>query len=113
MSLEEQINGVEGMTYMSSTSSDDGSMSITVTFDVGYDVDVAATDALNWTQIAEAQLPDEVQREGVTVSKQVPFVTLCLELISPDQRFDQLYINNYATIHINDVHFALFLYRIK
>lgn len=103
MPLEEQINGVEGMTYMSSSSSDDGSMSITVTFDVGYDVDVAATDVLNWTQIAEAQLPDEVQREGVTVSKQVPFVTLCLELISPDERFDQLYISNYATIHIIDV----------
>jgi hydrophobe/amphiphile efflux-1 (HAE1) family protein len=103
MPLEEQINGVEGMTYLSSTSSDDGSMSITVTFDVGYDVDVAATDVLNWTQIAEAQLPDEVQREGVTVSKQVPFVTLCLELISPGERFDQLYINNYATIHIIDV----------
>ena len=101
--IEEKINGVEGMIYMSSNSSDDGSMSITVTFDIGYDLDIGAVDVQNRANIASAQLPDEVIKEGITTEKQEPFVTLCIDLISPDGRFDELFLSNYVDIHITDV----------
>ena len=101
--IEEKINGVEGMIYMSSISTDDGSMSITVTFDIGYDLDIAAVDVQNRADIARAQLPDEVLKEGITTSKQEPFITLCMDIISPDGRFDELFLSNYVDIHIVDV----------
>ncbi|MGB5833398.1 MAG: multidrug efflux RND transporter permease subunit [Thiohalocapsa sp.] len=101
--IEEQVNGAEGMLYMSSSSNDDGSMTLTVTFDIGYDVDIAAVDVQNRTSVAQSQLPDEVVRSGVQTTKQAPFVTLCLDIISPDQRYDELYLNNYANIHIVNV----------
>ncbi len=100
--IEEQVNGVEGMLYFSSISSD-GTMTMTVTFDIGYDLDIAAVDVLNRVQIAQPQLPDEVAREGITVSKQQPFVTLCLNLLSPDGTYDDLFLSNYAAIHVSDV----------
>lgn len=101
--IEEQINGVEGMIYMSSESTDDGAMTITVTFDIGYDLDTAAVDVENRADIARGQLPADVIKQGVETLKQEPFVTLCLNLVSPDQRFDTLYLSNYARIHITDV----------
>lgn len=101
--IEEQINGVEGMIYMSSTSSSDGNMNIIVTFEVGYDQDIAAVDTQNRVQIAEAVLPEEVAREGITVRKESAELTLAVNLISPDERFDDLYLSNYATIHVMDV----------
>ncbi len=100
--LEEQINGVEGMTYMSSTSSDDGTSNIIVTFEVGYDLDIAAVDVQNRVSIAQAQLPDEVQRQGISVTKQSNDLTLAIQLLSPDDRYDQIFVSNYATIHILD-----------
>jgi len=101
--IEEQVNGAEGMLYMSSVSSDDGSMVLTVTFDIGYDVDIAAVDVQNRTSVAQSQLPDDVVRSGVQTTKQAPFITLCLDMISPDGRYDGLYLNNYANIHVVDV----------
>ncbi len=101
--LEEQINGVEGMIYMSSTSANDGSSIITVTFGVGYDLDIAAVDTQNRAQIAQPQLPDEVNRQGVTVKKQSPDFVIAVDLVSPDKSRDQLYLSNYASIHIVDV----------
>ncbi len=100
--LEEQINGVEGMIYMSSNSSDDGSSNITVTFETGYDLDTAAIDVQNRVQIAQSQLPAEVIRQGVAVTKQSNELTLGVNLISRDSRFDQLFISNYADIHVAD-----------
>jgi len=100
--LEEQINGVEGMIYMSSISDNEGQSTITVTFDVGYDVDTGQVDVLNQIQAALPRLPDIVQRAGVVVVKQTPAILLAVNLVSPDGTFDQAFLNNYAQIHIVD-----------
>lgn len=101
--LEEQINGVEGMTYMSSVSANDGSVSITVTFETGYDLDIAAVDVQNRVEIATSQLPPEVVRGGVTVAKQSSDLTIVPSLYSPDGSLDQLFISNYIDINVVDV----------
>ena len=101
--LEEQINGVEGMMYMSSSSSSDGSASITVTFEVGYDLNTAAVDVQNRVDSALPQLPEDVRRVGVTTTKQSSDFILCVALISPDHTFDDLYLSNYADINVVDV----------
>ena len=101
--LEEQINGVQGMIYLSSVSANDGSSVIVVSFDVGYDLDIAAVDVQNRAQIAQAQLPSDVTRQGVTVKKQSTDLTVVVNLISPDGSRDELYLSNYATINIIDV----------
>ncbi len=100
--IEQQVNGVEGMMYMSSNSSNDGSMSATVTFEVGYDLNIAAVDVQNRVQIAQPQLPEEVQREGVRVTKQSTDLTLVVNLISPDGSRDSLFLSNYAGINVTD-----------
>ena len=100
--LEEQINGVQGMVYMSSTSSNDGTSNITVTFEEGYDLSIAAVDTQNRVSTAMAQLPDEVIANGVTVTKQSVDLTMGVNLISPGGQFDELFISNYADIHIID-----------
>lgn len=100
--LEEQINGVQGMVYMSSTSSNDGTSNITVTFEEGYDLDIAAVDTQNRVSTAMAQLPDEVIAQGVTVTKESVDLTLGVNLISPGGQFDELFISNYADIQITD-----------
>ena len=101
--LEQQINGVEGMLYLSSVSSDSGSASITVTFNVGYDLDLAAQDVQNRAQNALAQLPSEVVQQGVSVTKQSTDFTLAVNVISPDGRYDDAFLSNYADLHISDV----------
>jgi len=101
--LEEQINGVEGMVYMSSVSADDGTSTITVTFETGYNLDIAAVDVQNNVEIASSQLPDEVVQAGITVTKQSSDITIAPNLYSPDGRYDTLFISNYITIHILDV----------
>ncbi len=101
--IEEQINGVEGMIYMSSTSTNDGGTSIIVTFEIGYDLDIAAVDVQNRADVARSVLPDEVIKEGIVTNKQEPFITLCMDVISPDGRFDELFLSNYVDIHIVDV----------
>ena len=100
--IEEQINGVEGMIYMSSSSTNDGVSAIQVTFEVGYDQDIGAVDVQNRMQQAEARLPSEVQRTGITVTKQSTQMTAVISLLSPDGRFDSAYLSNYADIHVTD-----------
>ncbi len=101
--IEEQVNGVEDMLYMSSQSSDDGSMRLTVTFDVGTDLDVAQMLVQNRAALAEPSLPEEVVREGISVTKQSTDMMLVLSLVSTDGQNDPVYLSNYASIHIKDV----------
>ena len=100
--IEEQVNGVEGMLYMQSTSASDGSYSLVVTFEVGTNLDTAQVLVQNRVAAAEPLLPDEVQQQGVTVRKQSTNIILFASLTSPDKRFDSLYLSNYATLHIRD-----------
>ncbi len=101
--IEQQINGVEGMTYMTSISGNDGSSTITVTFDVGYDLNIAAVDVQNRVNIALPQVPEDVRRYGVTTQKQSTNFILIVNLFSPDGRYDDLFLSNYASINIVDV----------
>ncbi len=101
--IEEQINGVEGMTYMSSDSSNDGTMSINVTFEIGYDLDIAAVDVQNRVQLATPRVPEEVSKYGISVNKQSTSLILVVNLISPDGSRDDLFLSNYIDIHISDV----------
>lgn len=101
--IEEQINGVEGMTYMSSNSSNDGTMSINVTFEIGYDLDIAAVDVQNRVQLATPRVPEEVSKYGISVNKQSNSLILAVNLISPDGSRDDLFLSNYIDIHISDV----------
>ena len=86
--LEQQINGVEGMIYMSSNSTSNGSSSITVTFDIGYDLNIAAVDVQNRVQTAEAQLPSETQQAGVSVVKQSADIAIIISLKSTEGAYD-------------------------
>ena len=86
--LEQQINGVEGMTYMSSASSNDGSSTITITFDVGYSINTAAIDVQNRVSQAASSLPAIVNQGGVTIKKQNPNFVLIVNLTSPDRSID-------------------------
>jgi multidrug efflux pump len=100
--IEQQVNGVEDMLYMQSRSTNDGAMTLDVTFELGTDIDFAQVLTQNRVAIAEAKLPDEVKRQGVTTKKKSPSILMVVNLISPDQRYDQLYISNYATINVRD-----------
>ncbi len=100
--IEEQVNGVEGMTYMTSTSSNDGTMNITVTFDVGYDLKIAAVDVQNRVAIALPQVPEDVRRYGVTTKKQSTNLLVVVNLISTDKQIDSLFLSNYANINLVD-----------
>src|SRR5580704_11556037 len=100
--LEEQINGVEGMTYMSSSSSNDGSSTITVTFNVGYPLNIAAVDVQNRVSQAASSLPAIVNQGGVTIKKQNPNFVLIVNLISPDRSVDSVTLSNYAYLQIVD-----------
>ncbi len=100
--LENQINGVDNMIYMNSVSSSTGSMSLTVSFNVGTDPDQATIDVNNRVQLALAQLPQEVQRMGVSVLKQSSAMLQIVFLTSPDQRYNTIYLSNYALLNIVD-----------
>lgn len=100
--IEEQVNGAEGMLYMSSTSTNNGEYILTVTFEVGTDLDMAQVLVQNRVSQAEALLPETVQRIGLTVEKQSTNILLFAALISPDDRYDDLYLSNYATLRIKD-----------
>jgi multidrug efflux pump len=100
--LEEQINGVEGMLYTSSQSTSDGAMTLTVTFALGSDLDNAQVQVQNRVAQALTKLPQEVQRLGVTTQKSSPDLTMVVHLTSPDNRYDMLYLSNYARLHIKD-----------
>jgi hydrophobe/amphiphile efflux-1 (HAE1) family protein len=101
--IEQQVNGVEDMIYMSSRSGSDGTMTLTVTFRVGADLDIAAVNVQNRVAIAEAKLPAEVTRQGITITKQSPDLVEIVALTSPDGSRDELYLSNYATLHVVDV----------
>ncbi len=102
MPLEQQINGVEGMIYMSSNSTSNGASAVTVTFEIGYDLDIAAVDVQNRVQTAEAQLPEETQKAGISVIKQSQDIALILSLNSPGESYDSSFLGNYAQINLID-----------
>ncbi len=101
--IEQEVNGVEDMLYMSSQSTSDGSMSLTITFRLGTDLDKAQVLVQNRVAIAEPRLPEDVRRIGVTTLKSSPDLLMVVHLLSPDDRYDQLYIGNYALIQVRDV----------
>jgi len=100
--LEEQINGVENMIYMDSKATSDGQLSLTVTFAIGTDVDLAQQMIQNRVSQATPRLPEVTRQLGVTVVKSSPDLTMVVHLRSPDDSYDALYLRNYATINIKD-----------
>jgi HAE1 family hydrophobic/amphiphilic exporter-1 len=100
--IEQQVNGVENMIYMQSTSASDGSYTLTVTFKIGTNLDNAQILVQNRVASALAQLPQAVQAQGVTVQKRSTAILLFVTLTSPDDRYDSLYLANYATIRLKD-----------
>ena len=101
--IEQQVNGVEDMIYMSSRSGSDGTMTLNVTFKVGTDLDIAAVNVQNRVSIAQAKLPADVTRQGLTITKQSPDLVEIVALISPDGSRDELYLANFATLQVVDV----------
>ena len=101
--LEQQINGVEGMLYISSQSTGNGATSINVVFALGTDIDKAQVLVQNRVAVAEPRLPEEVKRLGVTVRKNSPDLMMVIHLTSPNGTYDQQYISNYATLNVRDV----------
>ncbi len=100
--IEQEINGVEGMLYMSSYSTADGSMSLTITFELGTDLDSAQVLVQNRVAVAEPRLPQEVRALGVTTTKSSPDLMMVVHMLSPDETFDQLYVSNYARSRVRD-----------
>ena len=100
--IEAQVNGVDGMLYMSSTSSNSGSYELTITFEVGTDPDIAAVNVQNRVTIANAQLPQEVRDQGVITQKQSANMLLVINLSSPESTHDALFLSNYASIYMQD-----------
>ncbi len=100
--LEQAINGVEGMIYQSSQSAADGAMVLTVTFALGTDLDKAQVQVQNRVAQALPKLPQEVQRVGVTTDKASPDLSLVVHMISPNNRYDMLYLSNYAQLNVRD-----------
>ena len=100
--IEQEVNGVEDMIYMSSQSTDDGNMSLSVTFDIGTDVDKAQVLVQNRIAVAEPRLPEEVRRNGIAVNKRSPDLLMVVHLVSPDKTYDQVYISNYALLNVKD-----------
>jgi multidrug efflux pump len=100
--LEQEINGVDNMLYMTSQNTSDGALLLTVTFKIGTNVEQAETQVQNRVQRALPHLPEEVRQIGVTTLKTSPTVTMVVHLISPDGRYDDLYLRNYAVLHVKD-----------
>ncbi len=100
--IEQQVNGVENMLYMQSTSSSDGSYTLTVTFEIGTDLDQAQVLVQNRISAAEPLLPEEVRRQGITAKKQSTNIILVINLLSPEGRYDSLFMSNYATLRLRD-----------
>jgi HAE1 family hydrophobic/amphiphilic exporter-1 len=100
--IEQQVNGVDNMLYMKSTSGADGSYKLTVTFALGTDPDINTVNVQNRVNLAEPQLPEEVTRQGLTTKKVSSALLQVIQLYSPNETYDALYLNNYATINILD-----------
>src|SRR5579871_110196 len=100
--IEQQVNGVAGMLYMSSQMGNDGSYTLTVTFDIGVDLKTALVMVQNRVTLAMPQLPSQVQNQGITIRKRTPDILMIVNFFSPDGRYDDIYLSNYATIHVKD-----------
>src|SRR5437764_558316 len=100
--IEQQVNGVENMYYMSSSCANDGSYNLTVTFRNGVDLNMAQVMVTNRVNLAIPSLPDVIKQTGVTTLKRSPDILMGLALVSPDGRYDQLYMSNYAVLQIKD-----------
>ena len=100
--IEEQVSGVEGMMYMSSQSTNDGAYTLTVTFKLGMDSNMAQVLVQNRVSLALPVIPPLVQTEGINVRKMSPSTLMIVNLISPDNRYDSLFLSNYATIYVKD-----------
>jgi hydrophobe/amphiphile efflux-1 (HAE1) family protein len=100
--IEQELNGIEGMIYMFSQSTADGRMVLTITFELGTDLDAAQVLVQNRVSVAEPRLPEEVRRLGVSTKKSTPDLMLVINLYSPDNSYDQIYIGNYAVLNIRD-----------
>ncbi len=100
--IEEQVNGVEGMIYMSSSSSSEGTYSLTVTFDINTDPDIAAVNVQNRVALATPLLPESVVQQGISTSKQNSSMLQVINLISPQETYDQLYLSNYVSDILQD-----------
>src|SRR5207253_1636350 len=100
--IEQQVNGVENMMYMSSQCTNDGNCTLTVTFKHGVDLNMAQVLVQNRESLAEPILPDLVKRRGVAVKKKSPSILMIVNVFSPDKSRDSLYLSNYATIQLRD-----------
>src|SRR5437868_10262951 len=100
--IEEQVSGVEGSIYMSSTSTNDGAYTLTVTFKPGMDSNMAQVLVQNRVSLALPVIPPLVQNEGITVRKMSPSTLMIVNLVSPDDRYDATFLSNYATIYVKD-----------
>ena len=106
--IEQQVNGIEGMLYMSSQSDNAGMYSLTVTFDLGTDLNTALVMVQNRVSLALPQLPDAVQKQGLTIKKKSPNILLVINFFSPHRRYDATYLSNFDTINVKDE-----LYRVE
>src|ERR1700689_1873701 len=100
--IEEQVSGVEGMMYMSSQCTNDGAYNLTVTFRLGMNTDMAQVLVQNRVSLALPVIPPLVQNQGISVKKMSPATLMIVNLISPANKYDALYLSNYATIYIKD-----------
>ncbi len=100
--IEQQVNGVDRMMYMSSSSSSSGNMSLTVTFEPGTDPDMAQVNVQNRVNQASSKLPDVVSRQGVTVEKRSQSFMMVISFYSPDDRYDPVYLGNYTNLYVLD-----------
>src|SRR5712675_3455559 len=100
--IEQQVNGVERMLYMSSQCTNDGAYSLTITFELGTDLNIAQVLVQNRVALAQPILPDLVKRRGITVKKKSPSILMIVNLFSPDGSRKNLYLSNYATIQLKD-----------
>src|SRR5262249_25565257 len=100
--IEQQLSGLDGLLYFKSSNASDGSMNLQVYFDISRDLDLAAVDVQNQINIAEPQLPQEVVRQGITVTKAQTDILMVVALSSQDPRYDATYLANYSKIYIED-----------
>jgi hydrophobe/amphiphile efflux-1 (HAE1) family protein len=101
--IEDQVNGAEGMVYMSSKSASDGSYTLTVTFEIGTDPDLAQVDVQNRVTLAEPGLPEEVRRRGISVRKRNPDMLMVVNLLAPGGEYDRVFLSNYASLNVEGV----------
>src|SRR3982074_1196647 len=100
--IEQQVTGIPGMLYMSSQSANDGSYTLSVTFDVGVDLNTALVMVQNRVALAMPLLPTPVQNQGITIRKKTPDILMIVNFTSPDGRYDDIYLSNFATIYAKE-----------